>query len=158
MSDRLISIDTTKAAGSQFPVPVQTEIKVLADAVTPSGGSGSYTKPSGGIPESDLASALQAKIDGSATTLAAVTTVGGQLMTASTPAVARTALGPLVFDARDYGVIADGTAHNNVANLLDCFAACAASISPLSANKGTITKLSGRYQHTVLHSNLHDKS
>jgi hypothetical protein len=27
-----------------------------------------------------------------------------------------------VFDARDYGVIADGAQHNNVANLLDCFA------------------------------------
>ena len=32
-----------------------------------------------------------------------------------------------VFYATEYGVIADGTPHNNVANLLDCFAACAAA-------------------------------
>ena len=48
---------------------------------------------------------------------------------AGSPAEARAAIGASVpfFDARDYGVIADGAEHNNVANLLDCFAACEAA-------------------------------
>lgn len=42
-------------------------------------------------------------------------------------AAAREYLGVPFFDARTYGVIADGAPHNNVANLLDCFAACEAA-------------------------------
>jgi hypothetical protein len=55
------------------------------------------------------------------------TEIGRALITAATQAAARIAVGPQVFDARDYGVIADGQPRNNVANLLDCFAACAAA-------------------------------
>ena len=34
---------------------------------------------------------------------------------------------PLVFNAHDYGVIADGAQHNNMANLIDCIAQCGAA-------------------------------
>ena len=135
-------------------------------------GAGAYVKPSGGIPESDLASALQAKIDNagsgayvkpsggipasdlagnipasalssdvqskltaagtalqtiSSTNISDSTSLGRSLVTASSQAIAREALGPLLFDARDWGVKADGLQHNNVANLMDCINACAAA-------------------------------
>jgi hypothetical protein len=59
-----------------------------------------------------------------------------------------------VFYVTDYGVIADGEEHNNVANLLDCFAACAAAgggvillpagtIATSDADLGTVTADSG---------------
>lgn len=38
---------------------------------------------------------------------------------------ATNAAATLVFDARKYGVIADGAQHNNVANLIDCVSQCA---------------------------------
>lgn len=71
-----------------------------------------------------------------------------------TQADARKALGPAVFDARDYGVVADGQEHNNVANLLDCVAACEAAgggaivlpagvIVTSEASLGTVTADSG---------------
>lgn len=54
--------------------------------------------------------------------------IGRGLAQAETSADVRLALGAMpMFDARDYGVIADGQENNNVANLLDCFAACAAA-------------------------------
>lgn len=60
----------------------------------------------------------------------------------------------MVVDARDYGVVADGAPHNNVANLLDCFAAAYAAgarevvlpagvIDTSDANLGTVTANSG---------------
>ena len=63
--------------------------------------------------------------------------------------------GPQVFDARDYGVVADGSPHNNVANLLDCFAQAYAAgarevllpagvIDTSDAVIGTVTANSGR--------------
>lgn len=55
------------------------------------------------------------------------TATGRALLTAADVIAVRQLLGPMVFDARDYGVIADGAEHNNVANLLDCFAACEAA-------------------------------
>lgn len=49
-----------------------------------------------------------------------------------------------VFDARDYGVIADGATHNNVANLLDCFAqAIAAGAQEVLLPAGTINTSDG---------------
>jgi hypothetical protein len=59
-----------------------------------------------------------------------------------------------VFDAREYGVVADGAQHNNVANLLDCVAACVAAgggtvllppgtIVTAGTNLGTVTADSG---------------
>lgn len=67
------------------------------------------------------------------------TALGRSLVTASSQAVARLALGPGVFDARDYGVVADGQPHNNVANLLDCFsAAYAAGASEVVLPSGVI--------------------
>lgn len=69
-------------------------------------------------------------------------------------ATARLALRPQVFDARDYGVIADGAEHNNVANMLDCVEACkdagggtvllpAGIIVTSEADIGTVTADSG---------------
>lgn len=44
----------------------------------------------------------------------------------------------VVFDARDFGVIADGTPHNNVANLLDCVAQAAAAGANVTLPAGVI--------------------
>jgi len=86
-----------------------------------------------------------------------VTTVGSALVTAATQRAARMALGPAVFDARDFGVIGDSgsTAHNNVANLLDAVDQLrlagggvlllpAGVINTSEASLGTVTADSGR--------------
>lgn len=67
---------------------------------------------------------------GDKTTAAGITdsTATGRAIVTGDDAAGRRALGvSQVFDARNYGVIADGAQHNNVANLLDCFAAAAAA-------------------------------
>jgi len=82
------------------------------------------------------------------------TPTGRALITAASAAAARKTLNLGMFDARDYGVIADGAEHNNVANLLDCVAACAAAgggtvllpagtIVTSEADLGTVTADSG---------------
>jgi hypothetical protein len=74
--------------------------------------------------------------------------------TAQAAALATKATGGAIFDARDYGVVADGSPHNNVANLLDCFAQAYAAgarevvlpagvIDTSDAVIGTVTARSG---------------
>ena len=84
------------------------------------------------------------------------TALGRSLVTAASQSAARLAVGPAVFDARDYGVVADGQTHNNVANLLDVVAQCAAAgggtvvlpagviVTSESVKGATVTADSGR--------------
>lgn len=67
-----------------------------------------------------------AKVSGSTTSsnITDSTTIGRALMTAADSKAARKVLDLPVFDARNWGVIADGLAHNNVANLIDCVTQC----------------------------------
>lgn len=89
--------------------------------------------------------------------VADLTTSGGALDPARNATATLNALGrsrALPFYVTSYGVIADGEEHNNVANLLDCFAACAAAgggvillpagtIATSDADLGTVTADSG---------------
>lgn len=63
-------------------------------------------------------------------------------MSVGTGTFAMTALAPkahaAIFDAADYGVIADGEPHNNVANLLDCCAQAAATGADVLLPAGVI--------------------
>jgi hypothetical protein len=106
-----------------------------------------------GTPPSNAADAVR-KQDLTAANITDSTSVGRSLVTAADAAAARKTLDLGVFDARDYGVIADGLPHNNVANLLDCVTACANSgggtvllpagvMSTSDAVIGTVTSNSG---------------
>ena len=76
-----------------------------------------YQKPGTGIPATDLASGVQAELTAAGTALQSVssasltdaTTLGKSLVTASSQSVARLALGPQVYDVRDYGAVGDNT-------------------------------------------------
>lgn len=100
------------ASGEPIGDPIPVTVDLSADNITDSTATGR--------------SLLRAANQNSALSALGASATGRAVVTGDA-AAGRKALQLGVFDARDYGVIADGAEHNNVANLLDCFAACAAA-------------------------------